>query len=44
MFKFGIINVLGIFYEWYDFGVVRSKGHKVQKHLKGDRVAGVSYE
>ena len=27
-------------YKWYDFGVKRSQGHKVQK---GVRVAGVSY-
>jgi len=40
--KLGIWNDLRISYRWYDFGVERSQGHKAQKHIEGDLVAGVS--
>jgi len=46
MFKLGIGNDLGIAYRGDAFRVERSKvkvtGYKVQKHIEGDRVAGVS--
>ena len=47
MFKLGVANDLGISSKWYDFGLKgqgsRSQGHKVQKHIEDDRVAGVRY-
>jgi len=45
MFKLGIGNDVGISYKCYDFVVERSRyqDYKVQKHIEGDRVAGVSY-
>jgi len=33
VFKLGIGNDLWIVYRWYDFGVKRSQGHKVQHIL-----------
>ena len=47
VFKLGIVNNLRISYKGYGFRskgqrTTRSQGQKVQTHIEGDRVAGVS--
>jgi len=41
-FKLAVGNDLGIAYRWHDFWVKRL-WLGLQKHIEGDRVAGVSY-
>jgi len=48
MYHQGTANDLGTAYRWYDFGVKVQRSRLglwlgLQKHIEGDRVAGVGY-